>query len=611
MTPAATTARRLALAAAAFAPLLLFLLLELQRPFPFSTTNDNWGYFLPLMTKTTSAWLDGHSLRVVWELGQGWSPWDSGQVGWLSPFPVVAALITRLLDDPLALLEVDAGLHLLLLGLAAVIAPPARFSGWTRVALALALGLAPGPIIVGMNWHDYLTPAPWFVLLLGLVWRAVDDDRCWTARESAAVVVVSLLFFSAAHPQMVVLGHACLTLFAFTCARSRAGIDVVVRLAVAQLAVMPALFYLMWAAADGSAMWRYARANSSLLEGALDPVDGLGAITMGPWTADHAAAFFNPMLLLLIVVGIALRQIRFALAALVLVVLLVPSVFPPVGALFVGGLSSFRFPSKFACFAGPVAAALWFVLAAHRHQVVAVVVAACGVVVCLLGNEGGTTFNAAHGIGARGLQALGDRCLDEAGVGPGERIAFIGDLKHSRTFADTPLALMAVANNAPVVMGRGSAHLYEPLEPDDLARAHAGLTAFWRGTTLPIMRDPRRLELVRRSGAGWLLAVHQEELLTLPSTKVCDVWFARMPGAKTFPGDDVVSDSAGVLTAPPRASAPVTDTARPLPWQQLDDGSWRAQPPLPRSDWWTATLCGLVLSAVLLRHLPQLPRARA
>ncbi|MDP2345332.1 MAG: hypothetical protein Q8O67_30590 [Deltaproteobacteria bacterium] len=602
---------RAALVFAALAPLLLFVVVEVQRPFPFTTTNDNWGYFLPLMTKTTTAWLQGDSLRVAWELGQGWSPWDSGQVGWLSPVPVVAALIARLLGDPIFLLEVDAGLHLLLLGVAAVIAPPARFTGWSRAALALALGLAPGPILVGMNWHDYLTPAPWFLLLLGLVWRALDEDRVWTAREGVAVVVVSLLFFSAGHPQMVVLGHAFLTLFALAVARSRVGVDVVVRLALAQLAVVAALFYLMWAAADAAPMWRTAREVDSLLTGALPPLQGLAAFVIGPWAKESAAAWFNPVLLLLVVVGAFKRQPRVVVAALWMTLLLVPTLAPPIEHLFVGGLAHFRFPVKLAVYAGPVAIALWFTLSIRHRDVVVVVCAAGSALVVLAGNEAGTTFNGAHAIGARGLQQLGDRCLDEAGVVDGERIAFVGDLRHSRTFAKTPLALMAVANNAPVVVGRASAHLYEPLEPAELARAHGGLTAFWRGEQL-LMSNEARLVLVRRSGAQWLLALDDDDLAPLPATRACDVWFARLPDARAFPGGGIEIDSAGVLTTTTaQPAAPVLDVARALQWQPLGDGRWRAVPPLPRSDWWIAVGGGLLLSLLLARRrLPWLHAGR-
>jgi hypothetical protein len=613
---------RLALVLAALAPLLLFVVVELQRPFPFTTTMDNWGYFLPLMTKTTTAWLDGHSLRVAWELGQGWSPWDSGQVAWLSPVPVVAALITRLLGDPLVLLEVNAALHLLLLGVVAALAPPPRFAGWSRVALALALGLAPGPIVVGMNWHDYLMPAPWFLLLLCVMWRALDEDRSWSAGEGVVVVVVSLLFFSAAHPQMVVLGHAFLTLFALASARSwRVGVDVVVRLALAQLAVVPALYYLMWAAAAAAPVRRDARDGASVLKGSLPPLEGLAAFLLGPWVTSMSAARFNPLLLAVVVAGVLLRRPRVAVAGVWMTVLLVPTIAPFIDHLFVGGLASFRFPVKLTVYAGPVATALWFALdwtspaggwkspagGWKRADVVAVVVAAASVLVLVVGNEGGTTFNSAHAIGARGLHELGDRCFDEAGVVDGERVAFVGEVRHSRTFADIPLALMAVANNATVMMGRSSAHLYEPLEPEVLARAHAGLTVYWRGNLQ--IDDERSLDLVRRSGATWLMARAPELLAPLPTTHACELWFARMPDPLPFPGAGIEIDSAGTLTTTTTTATtttattpPVLDLARSLEWTALPDGRWRAVPPLPRSDWFIAVVGGLVLSLILVRR---------
>jgi hypothetical protein len=203
---------------AACAPVAFFVVFELQRPLPFSTTNDNWSYFLPLMLRVQDAWLSGGPLRVVWDVGQGWSPWDSGQVGWLYPVPLVAAVVVRLLGDRVLFLEVDAFVHLALLGASAWWCAPPSLRGRSRAAFVWLVALAPGPLLVGMNWHDYLTPAPWFLVLLGSCWRAVDRASPWTRREVVVVVVASLLFFLAAHPHMFVLGCAFLALFSLVAA---------------------------------------------------------------------------------------------------------------------------------------------------------------------------------------------------------------------------------------------------------------------------------------------------------------------------------------------------------------------------------------------------------
>jgi hypothetical protein len=611
---------------AALAPLALFAVLQTQRPQPFSTTNDNWSYFLPLMLRVQDAWLSGGPLRVVWDVGQGWSPWESGQVGWLYPVPFVAAVVVRAIGDRLLFLEVDAFLHLALLGAASWWCAPPSLRGRRRAAFIWLVALAPGPLLIGMNWHDYLMPAPWFVVLLGACWRAVDRATPWTRREAVVVFVASLLFFLAAHPHMFVLGCAFLAFFTFAAAFASTqpaacgvgvdvavdvAVDVVVRLACAQLPTVPALLFLARAAGQASPVWQSVRDKASVLEGSASAGQGFVAAVVGPWFAPLHAPIYAPLLLVMFFVAFVHRRPGFVVIPVVLFVLLVPRAFPPIDAVFVGPLSSFRFPEKLAVYTGPVLAALWFVMARGidglRQRVVvgtAVVAGALSAVVVLYGNDATTTLRSAHPVGVKGLAVHAESCLQQVGVAAGERVAFANDIPYDRAWSKYPLLLPALFNHAPTLYGRQTTHVYEPLESDRLSSAHAHLTAFWRSPGVRV-DDERTMAVLRENGTDWLVALQAADLAPLPSTSTCGLFFARVPGARAFPGDGLVADLQGDLWTSSTMSSTTSSTppstpnvARPLTWTRTDDGRWRGRHDLPAASWWWATLAACVVAAV-------------
>lgn len=602
---------------AACAPVVLFVIAERQRPLPFSTTNDNWSYFLPLLGRVQEAWWSGAPLRVVWDVGQGWSPWESGQVGWLYPFTLIAGGVVRALGEPLLLLEVNAFVHMLLLAVAAWWCPPPSRTGPDRAALVAALAAAPGPLLVGMNWHDYLLPAPWFLVLLGLCWRAVDRGAVWTRREVAVVVVVSLLSFLAAHPHMFVLGCGFLALFSIVVAYGHAdaaarrgrvavGVDVVARLALAQLPTVPALVFLAQAAGRASPVWQAVRDKASVLEGSLRGLEGVGAVVLGPWFSPGHAALFTPLVLALFVVAVVRRRPGLVLVSLLFVVLLVPHLFPAIDGLFIGPLSSFRFPEKLGVYVGPTTAALWFVFGARagvlRRDVVGALVAVASMVAFVVDHDRHTTLGAAHATGARGLVEHAERCLAEVGVQRGERLAFARHIAYDRDWAQYPLLLPALFNHAPLLYGRQSAHVYEPLEPDEFAVGHHRLTAFWRSATVDF-GDPATLEALRDVGTDWVVGLTARDVAPLPATRVCGLAFARVPNPRPFPGEGLVADAAGDLwsTSTTLVAPPATPhVLRALQWTHAADGRWRGRHPLPLWPFVAATFAAGVAAALAL-----------
>jgi hypothetical protein len=366
-------------------------------------------------------------------------------------------------------------------------------------------------------------------------------------------------------------------------------------------------------------VWRAVRDKASVLEGSATAGQGLVAVVVGPWFSPTHAPIFAPLLLVLFVVAIARQRPPFIVASVLLFVLLVPRAFPLVDRAFVGPLASFRFPEKLAVYVGPVLAALWFVLGARPKNegrsgfaVVAVVVGALSAFVVVTGNDASTTMNSAHAVGARGLVDHAETCLQQAGVARGERIAFVDDIPYDRDWSQYPLLLPALFNHAPLLYARRSAHVYEPLEPDDLAVAHGRMTAFWRSPGVRV-HDVAAMTALRNSGTDWLVALAKADLAPLPSTSTCGLFFARFPDARAFPGDGLVADARGDLwtTSTTWSAPPVTTLARTLQWTREGDGRWRGRQALPSSSWaWATVAMFVVAGAVLARPATTWPGLR-
>jgi len=136
---------------------LLVLGANCIRPLPFATTDDNWMYFLPLIKAHTDALLGGHPLHMLWQLGAGWSPYESGQIGLYYPPYLVANLLARAIGQPLALLEVSASLHLWAAAVVTWHLVPLEGYRAERYLWALTAIVPVGSLLLGLNWHNYIS----------------------------------------------------------------------------------------------------------------------------------------------------------------------------------------------------------------------------------------------------------------------------------------------------------------------------------------------------------------------------------------------------------------------------------------------------------------------
>ncbi len=618
-TPAVTTAKLNLLApllAIGFG-LLLYAIVASQRPQPFTTTVDGIGYFLPLVSTVWNHWLDGTPLRVLWGLGQGWVPWESGQIGYFYPGYLLPAILSRLFEQPLLLLEYSAMFHLGLLGLMAWCFPLRGLSTDRRLLLAMTITASSSSFLIGIDWHNYLTPAPWFVALLGLVFRPLLDGGSWGGKERGLVLIFSALFYTAGHPQMYVLGFVLIGIAAIGVAPSRKGLIVLMQLALLQLPFVIPLAYLYMLAQDATPVWLKVRDEASMLKSSLDAATGLTSILWG----KGQPALFNPLAILVIGLAFVRRNWWIMAAQALLLSMMLPTLLPQAaGEILAAGLSTFRWPTKLGIYVLPLTIVLLLALRAPRYLWWAI-----GASVTLsmaniaFRHDVATALRSAHGIGVSGIMQETRRCLPVLGIEPSSRIAFFGGYPFNEQDNGIPPPMQGMGNNMALMAGLETEHIYEPLEPRRVAEAHGLLSVFWRRSVAPDTLSPTRLRQLRQNGVDYLVTTRTRWLpKDIPYTSCGEKMHAWKVGDGTpfpaglrengtmalrvIPGGGVETPIR--LPAPPLTNAiRINDT--PERWSSLPDGRWRWEPPLPDTHWILATLFSWVICLVGCVGLPR------
>lgn len=640
----------LAVAAVQAMVCVAFWVVERASPLHFSSLGDAQPYFLPLIKAQTDSWLAGEPLRMIWGVGSGWSPWESGQVGPLYPLYLLSNLLARALGQPLSLLEVSAFLHLSLVALFALWWLPRRLQPATRAGLALLLALQPAAWVLGANWHPYLALAPWFVLLL-LTLLEVAEAGDWTRALRARVLVGSVGFFMTAHPQMYALGMVLLAGFRLSLDRDlRRGLEDSARLVVFQLPLVPGLLALYARSLNATADWMSARQDPLFLaQGALrwsvfllgtltgSAVDASGLQEWGGITnAQNCVALFAPWTLLALWISWRRRDAVFP--ALLLAVALVISArsFPWMGKLALGPLAGFRWPWKLSVLVAPLTLCAclrpvpWSPRLSRAALAASFVVAAGAL--CMSVGSASVNFMPSTELGQpRGVLSTAEqtrRALAALGIQPGERIAILG--KASLLAQSLPGPLVGLSGNGPLLYGIETAHTYEPLEDREVSRSHGGLSPPWRVAVdvEEYLAHPESVELAQSElGVDWLLTRHlvpfqrggwlqtQDDLgralyarrlaRTVPSFPYGDAEGRRITLARADDGS-LVSESG--LSAPP-----LVKIGRSLSWTREADGRYRGTlPRIPRGPLLGTLLCTLaaiVLERWLARPRPSVQRA--
>lgn len=591
----------------------------LVRPLPFTTTDDNWMYFLPLIKAHTDALLQGEPLRVLWGLGAGWSPWENAQVGVLYLPYHVANLLARMIGHPLALLEVSAWLHLGAAGLVAYSFTPPERGALQRLAWGLVATLMSGPLLLGLNWHNYLTCYPWFLALAFLLRRVVIRVEGESTRgERLALGLVSLGFFLSAHAQMYLIGIGLLGLWALAEAPRASTLRGLFLLGWAQVPLLVPLIYLKTLASVGTADWmgdrgdpfyllRHAQSLSGVIHGTVFG-NLLQTRDFQLWANISwvgVGMFFSPGLVLL---GPRLwRERRWALMGFFLgcLAFMGAASFPGIRYMAVGPLEGFRWTWKLCIFVGPLALATLIPRvsgASLRWPVLGPAILALlslGVFLRGLSFEIWPSLAAAHPFGAERLVLETRRMSESVGLAPGTRIALAGPLDMVQPL---PLPVLGLVGNAPILAGLESAHLYEPMEPDWVSRGHLGLSLPWR-VALPaeaLLKKPEKvLPLLASVGVQAVVTLEPEAQSLLGARSYQDplgrmLWVVPVPGTPkgAYPatGSEGVSrDAAGCFSVAEAGAPPPLLSPRPVVWKRSGRG-WRGCPQGIPWGWALATL---------------------
>lgn len=618
--------------------------LQSARPLPFATSGDSWFYFLPLLVSINERIADHAAIGLHWGLGQGWSPFESGQLGVGYPGYLVALLVARAYGAPEAMLEVSGLLHGLLAAVV-VLARATRLPPASRAIAAVALAVQPGALLYGLGPHCYYSTLPWFAGATLAVWRVAraqppGDEHGASAADRlhpwhvAELLAFEVMFFWTAHLQMFVVGN--LLLGALMVAAAPSWRDAARGVLALGFSCAPSLLPMLWYVKLAEQMPPYQSAShggTAFFTTSAPPWDMLVAIATGGYVKPVGAMagwmYLNPLFLVLACVAVVRlareRDVRAALALAFAFFLLCPAVLPramwtdPV-------LLRLRDPGKTATLLGAVCLlALASLPVTTRRGRVGV---GAGLTLALLLGvwadvEGHRQLPmpTVHDIGARRILDESRRCLAKFKVKRGARVAIVDPLGAFSVRRKIGLPLLGISANAPLLLGIGSAHLYEPLEPMLVVEGHARLGAPWyAGSVIDgkalAAGAPGLMQRLRDLGVTHLFSRDAAPLQAVGSPMV----FVDNTGERTYAVEllprpvsfpwALVDGTAQPLrvradgTVETRtASATPPDSrnlTRSIRWTQRDDGRWRGTPELVGIGWWMSGFGLLAMCVAML-----------
>lgn len=601
------------------------------RPLPFALTDDNWMYFLPLLKSHWDAALTGNWLSVNWALGPGWSPWESGQIGSVYPPYMLANVIARLLGEPLAMLDVSAAIHLGAAGVVTYRLLPDSVTDPNRLLLALLCQLPTGPLLLGLNWHNYLAPLPWF-LAIGLLLIRHAEGEPWSRADRVLLWAASVLFFIASHIQIYVFGMALLLIWAFVISEPIARNETAKWLIVTQLPAAFPLAYFKWVALGANPDWFVNRESSHFI---LNHAQHLGTVLQGTlwgnllFTNDFRlwagidwrgiGIFFSPGLLLGVPMWVRRGRWRPILFFCFGLMLMGIASVPLLQHLFVGPFAGFRWTWKLSALLGPLAM-LTFIRYWHveerpdsnREQIAMTLLVVASLFIFLRGLQFEIlpSLSDAHQIGPRGLVEETRALASASGLKDGTRVALIGRTNMSQPL---PIPFLGLLGNSPVLSGLESAHVYEPMEPAILLKDHLGLTLPWRGAIAEeeFFTDPETaLAALREVGVQAVISMNSSALSVAGTTEYRDslgrvTYVTRIDNAMLGPFPDAGSGAVqrlgdGRLRAGNTEFPPPLISSRTIRWARQADGTWIGTPQVLALHWALGTMVLAALSLWLV-----------
>lgn len=588
------------------------LAVQLFRPMPFSNTGDAHWYYLPLIKAHTDSLLDhGKIFRITWELGAGWTPAESAQVGFMYPLYLLANIGARLIGQPLAILEVSAALHLALAGWICHWLGPKAWTPAERHAWSLLAMLQPAAILLGMNFHNYLTCYPWYLGLLLAMLRRLDEGK--NGPPDWPIWLCSAGFFWTAHPSMYVYGITFAGLWVLAETGAAQGFRHLTALGIAQILCIVPLLYIRGLAMGATEDWIGLRRQTrillymsepfgrwlrcALLGNFMPPAEGM-EIFSARIPASGVGMFFAPGLLLGAVAAV-LRRRWFVLALVVFAGMLMGvRTFPWLHHLAVGPWGGFRWTWKLSVLFAPLGLVL---LVRHGIAVLPIQIRPFipKMVIGLAFISGlvawrGLDFDLIVPQQKSSLARLGGKvaeareCMAKAGAPAGARIALVA-VEGNRW----PLPIWGLCGNLNLISGFPGLYEYEPLEPRWAAEEHLSVSTQWRR----ILDREGYLE----DPAGWDRKFAMQGVAFLVTNSAClfsgegvttyrdrfgrTTWVKALPPLADASSPWVGSPAHGLLRTPwgdllTRNSVmapPRLNTKRVIRWERLPSGVWRGQ----------------------------------
>lgn len=595
----------------------------------FFTRDDNLNYFLPLIQTHTQMTLSMEIPRMIWGLGAGWDPFNSGQAGLFYPFFHIARVLSLLFSVPFALLEISLLLHQIILGVLVFRWSPGK--PLNKFLLALALIFLPGPFLLGMNWHNYGIAHVWWVAVLLLLHKQVRTNAFFRAPpQKLLLAFLILLFYLAAHPQMFVWGVFFWVFGFLLLAPSEQWRPLFFLLGLCLLPTLPSLLYLREIALQSSTLIdRFNNPNeiSDLAQPLHLPLVGSVLGNAFSWLRMHfwdvapietqaPGIYFQPMIWVCLFVSVAKR--RWLLLALVIVTLalLGNETFSWVSLFMQGPFKGFHWTFKLVIFTAP----FFLLLAFYEFQSTQprrltwglAGITVCSMAICFQGRHFDLMIETQnqHHLGANKILTAANQCLEEAKIPTQARLAFVGDYKKNQ---QQPAALMPMIGNGMILLHRNALHLYEPMDTNTTAMGRLSLSGRYgyKIKSGDFMENKRKhLNAFHYLGVTHFFSLDKK--LFAPDTPTfCEtaenqnIYFQALENSRkgqyphTETGEKITfSDGGNLKVESQKENAPVLNTVHPVAWDK-SASHWHGSPNPINPIWGTAIALLMFLMAFL------------
>jgi hypothetical protein len=344
------------------------------------------------------------------------------------------------------------------------------------------------------------------------------------------------------------------------------------------------------------------------------------------WTG--IGIFFAPWLLLSFYSSLRSRRFIWPVLALVMVGLAAIQSFPLFRMLAVGPLSGFRWTWKLAWFLGSMSliGVLMQTRPSKRFVPIWRTLTTVAIVLCALVGARGMQFDLFPSLRfaqSGGIVTLVEetRQLKQAvGMESGDRIAILGSYPIG---ADPlPLAVLGLIGDAPLLANLGSAHLYEPMEPEQVSKTHFGLSSPWRKPVPPgtYLEDPEKIERALASiGTRWLITdqptlLQSADVRTFTGRDGLPIFVDEIPPpiapwplgiGDRGPVPVELMDNGDVVTVTAVDEPPEMGIGRDFRWSTEDDGRLRGHVRQLSLAWVLGEILAVALALAVLLQSPR------